>query len=67
MIPGIGTLVGGTSMAVMGGAATYAVGKVFQQHFENGGTLENFDPEKAKETFEAKLEEGKNVQKNGED
>ncbi len=67
MIPGIGTLIGGASMAALGGAATYAVGKVFQQHFENGGTLENFDPEKAKETFEAKLEKGKSVQKNAED
>ena len=61
LIPGIGTLVGGASMAMLGGASTYAVGKVFQQHFEEGGTLENFDPKTAKKTFEAELEKGKEL------
>jgi len=61
MIPGIGTLIGGASMAALGGATTYAVGKVFQQHFENGGTLKDFDPEKAKKVFDAELEKGKEL------
>lgn len=60
MIPVIGTVAGGTSMAAMSGAATYAVGKVFKRHFEKGGTLENFDPEKAKKEFKLELEEVKN-------
>jgi uncharacterized protein (DUF697 family) len=61
LIPGIGTLVGGASMAMLGGASTYAVGKVFQQHFEEGGTLENFDPKVAKETFETEFKVGKKL------
>ena len=31
-------------------------GKVFQQHFEEGGNLENFGATKKKECFEAELE-----------
>lgn len=55
LIPGIGTLVGGAGMATLGGASTYAIGRVFKQHFEEGGTLEDFNPDKEKETFEAEL------------
>lgn len=58
LIPGIGTIAGGTTMAVLGSSSTYAIGKVFQQHFEKGGTLDNFNPEKAKETLQKELEEG---------
>lgn len=64
-IPGIGTIVGGSSMAALGGAATYAVGKVFQKHFENGGNLENFDPDKAKQEFAEKLKEGQELARSG--
>jgi hypothetical protein len=32
-------------------AFTYAVGKVFQQHFASGGTFLTFDPEKVKGYF----------------
>jgi uncharacterized protein (DUF697 family) len=39
--PGVGTLIGSVSMAAFGAAATYAVGKVFVRHFENGGTMAN--------------------------
>ena len=58
LIPGIGTLAGGTTMAVLGSSSTYAIGKVFQQHFEKGGTLDNFDPETAKQTLHQELEKG---------
>lgn len=64
MIPVIGTMVGGASMAAMGGASTYAIGKVFQQHFAQGGTLEDFDPEQAKTALDAELEVGKKLWKN---
>jgi hypothetical protein len=33
---------------VLAGASTYALGKVFQYHFENGGTIYNFDVDKMK-------------------
>lgn len=58
LIPGIGTLAGGTTMAVLGSSSTYAIGKVFQQHFEKGGTLDNFNPETAKEALYQELEKG---------
>jgi uncharacterized protein (DUF697 family) len=58
MVPGINILFGSTSMAAIGSASTYAVGKVFQQHFEEGGTLEDFDPEEEKEIFKNELKKG---------
>ncbi len=36
LIPGIGTVAGGASVAALSSASTYAVGKIFLQHFENG-------------------------------
>jgi len=61
MIPGIGVLFGSTGMAAIGSASTYAVGKVFQQHFEEGGTLEDFNADQKKENFEAELKAGLKV------
>jgi len=58
MVPGINILFGSTGMAAIGSASTYAVGKVFKKHFEAGGTLENFNPDKEKETFEVELKKG---------
>lgn len=63
LVPGIGPMVGGASMAALSSASTYAVGKVFQQHFEKGGTLENFNPEHAKDNFKKELEKGKTLSK----
>ena len=44
LFPGLGTVLGGTTAAVAGAAATYALGRVFTQHFDQGGTLLSFDP-----------------------
>jgi len=63
-IPIVGTFVGATSMAVISGASTYALGKVISNHFEGGGTLDNFNKEKIKEFYEENLKEGKKVAKN---
>jgi len=61
IVPGVGQASGTISMVVMGGAGTYAVGSVFVEHFESGGTFLTFDPEKAKEKFKTLVEEGKKV------
>lgn len=61
VIPGIGSLVGGAGMATVGSASTYAIGKVFKHHFEQGGTLEDFDPNKVEDTLEAELKNGKTL------
>lgn len=59
VVPGLGSIYGGASVAVVGAAVTYAVGKVFQMHFEAGGNFLNFDPEQMRGYFSEQLEEGK--------
>lgn len=60
-LPIVGTVVGIASTSVLAGATTYAVGKVFIQHFESGGTFLNFDPEKVRDYFSKEFEHGKQV------
>ncbi|MGR3219876.1 MAG: YcjF family protein [Candidatus Anammoxibacter sp.] len=59
IIPVVGPTIGLLTMPAVGGATTYAVGRVFLQHFASGGTFLNFDPEKVREFFAEKLKEGK--------
>lgn len=61
VIPVIGPLGGTISMSLFTGASTYAIGQIFIRHFEAGGTLLNFDPEKMKEYFKEEFERGKEV------
>jgi uncharacterized protein (DUF697 family) len=63
-VPGLGTATGMVTVSVLGGATTYAIGSVFVQHFESGGTLLDFDPKKMRAYFSNKLEEGKEVTAN---
>ena len=58
-IPLIGSLAGATVMPIVNGGTTYAIGKVFVQHFESGGTFLTFDAAKVREYFERQLKEGK--------
>ena len=60
-IPGVGTVIGEMSMAALSGASTYALGKVFANHFSKGGTLEDFDLKKSKKVYEEELKKGKTV------
>lgn len=50
-IPLVGTTFGVATMPVVFGASTYAVGKVFVQHYEAGGTILDFDAAKMKKVF----------------
>ncbi len=59
-LPGVGKIIGGVTVSSIGGASTYALGKVFTQHFDQGGTLFDFDPEKSRAYFQQELEKGKN-------
>lgn len=61
LIPGVGTVAGAVAMSATSGASTYAVGKVSINHFESGGTFDNFDFDKAKEVYKQAFEEGKEV------
>ena len=60
-IPGVGTVAGASTMALAAGAAAWALGRVFVQHFEAGGTLLNFDPDAVREYFRKQFEEGQKV------
>ncbi len=58
-IPGIGTILGGASMALTSGASTYAVGQVAINYFSTSGNLSGFDPNEAKKAYESAFERGK--------
>ena len=60
-IPSIGSLAGSGSVSIISGATTYAVGQVFIRHFEQGGTLNDFDSSSAKDYFKEQLTAGKSV------
>lgn len=60
-MPGFGSLAGGATNAVTGGAITYAVGQVFSHHFARGGTLEDFDPIGLRERFRREMKDGEAV------
>ena len=47
------------AMPAINAAISYAVGKVFIQHFEAGGTFLDFDPKKVRAYFEDQFREGK--------
>jgi uncharacterized protein (DUF697 family) len=55
-LPGIGWAVGALSMPVLSAGATYAIGKVFIQHFASGGTLLDFNPPDYREFIKAQKE-----------
>ncbi|MEW6367706.1 MAG: DUF697 domain-containing protein [Acidobacteriota bacterium] len=60
-IPILGPLAGSLTMPVMAAASTYALGKVFVQHFEAGGTFLNFDPAAVREHYAKMFKEGQQV------
>ncbi len=57
-IPVVGSIMGLPSMVAFCGASTYALGRVFVQHFASGGTFLTFDPATVKEHFEREYQEG---------
>ncbi len=64
LIPVVGTIAGAASMSVVASASTYALGKVFIQHFETGGTMLDFKPEKMREYYYEQYKKGENLAKN---
>ena len=61
VIPIIGWRLGAGTASILSGASTYAVGKIFIQHFESGGTILDFQPNKVKENFKALFAKGKEM------
>lgn len=58
-IPGVGSVIGGVTLAVLSGASTYALGEVFKKHFETGGTFLDFDPGRLRKLYDEMFEKGK--------
>jgi uncharacterized protein (DUF697 family) len=61
VIPLIGMTTSAISMSITGGASTYALGKVFTQHFASGGTFLDFNPAAVRDFFAEQFKEGKAV------
>ena len=60
-VPLIGQTTGAVTMPVISGASTYAIYKVFVQHFELGGTFLDLNPAKVKTYFAEQFTKGKKV------
>jgi|GEM_PF-370080 len=60
-IPLVGQVFGALTMPVTGGAATYALGRVFIQHFASGGTFLNFDPDQVRDYYAQMFRTGTRV------
>lgn len=58
-IPGVGTFLGLITMPAAAAATNYALGKLFIEHFESGGTLLDFDTEKMRARYRATTEESR--------
>lgn len=60
-IPIVGGILGFTTISLYAMATTYAIGHIFIQHFEAGGTLLTFNPEKMKAYFDELYTNGREV------
>lgn len=58
-IPLIGSTAGAVALPALFGGAIYAVHNVFVEHYENGGTILDFDPAKFKTRFKEEFTHGK--------
>lgn len=50
-VPLVGQMMGMLSMPAFGAGVTYAIGKIFIQHFASGGTFLDFNPDKVRNFF----------------
>lgn len=57
-VPGVGSVVGSASLSVVAGGMTYAVGRIFSNHFMEGGTLEDFSPKQARVFLKQEIKDG---------
>ena len=59
VIPGMGTLGGNAGLSLAGGAVTYATGQSFIKHFNDGGTIHDFQAKNFSQFFKQELKKGK--------
>lgn len=60
-IPIVGWVLGGAAMSLFAASSTYAVGQVFKEHLDAGGTLHNLNPEAFQQFYMQQLEKGKEL------
>lgn len=60
-VPVVGWALGGLSLSLFAASSTYAVGQVFKEHMEKGGTLNNLNPENFKKFYKQQFEKGKEL------
>lgn len=56
-IPVIGTYLGWVAMPALASALTFAIGRVFVQHFDSGGTFLTIDPQAAQAKVQQAMDE----------
>ena len=56
-----GWVLGMVSLPVVVGASTYAIGRVYQRHFEEGGSIYDISVDNAKSYYNEQLEKGKQL------
>jgi len=59
-IPVVGWIAGGVSLSLFAASSTYSVGQVFKEHFDEGGTLKDLNPESFRKFYQQQFEEWKN-------
>lgn len=58
-IPGVGVAAGVLAQSTLAGASTYAIGKLFLQHFESGGTVLDVNTKEMGQKLKQQIQEGK--------
>ena len=63
LMPGVGSVVGAGTMAIVIGGLTYATGRVFALHFERNGTLADFNLKSQSKIYRREFTSGKKLVK----
>ena len=61
LLPGAGAVIGAITLPIVAGAITYAVGKIFIQHLESGGTFLSLKAPDVQAGFLREVEKGKQI------
>lgn len=62
-VPVVGWFLGGLSLAVSARISTYATGRVFKSHFEEGGTLNDLNPDNFRKFYQEEMEKARELWK----
>jgi len=61
LVPAVGTALGVITLPLVAAAFTRATGRIFQMHFEAGGTLLDFNPTHMRDYFKQEFENAKSA------